>query len=490
MTVESKYSRGDVIKVRITSENPEHEVWVEAFVELSNSEDKSYNVQIPDHLNLGVDERMHNIQESIMRPLFLTKDVEFLLAEGYNREEVFQSLDNANGDLDDALLFLHRYDRLRSTTCEGERLRSTTCEGESEKESSAHQRSSELSHLQNATSQPSSSSSSFIKEFAPSRKQIEQSNRPPSIATPLMNVPEVSACYRKTSFFDDVKAKRKITIRPRDDEFDYTVVFEKVPLGFEIHPAANNRNACIGKTLNRFSQENVYKGSLILDCNDVWLLGQSSVYIQQCIKAECQMTPVTITFRAKKWMTSERARNLRKHLESSRTKRAKSFSHMKKKSVAKRRGRAKTENFLSPRTCTRSPDRPSPKVVRTRLPPSERKKLKRMKISPELRLFILGGQTEFGVTHVEANITNMKSLITKKYRPNRMSCFAESLIWENFKQESETSLTVKAMSEEKVVGIGSISIPILPCTINHSVDLLDKYGSTVGVLNVRVTHIR
>ena len=110
-----------------------------------------------------------------------------------------------------------------------------------------------------ATSQPSSSLSISVKECTQSEKQVEQSSSPPSLA---LKLPSVSASYRKTSFFDDVKEKRKITMRPRDDEFDYTVVFEAVPLGFEIHPCANNRNACVGKTLNEFSQENVYKGNI------------------------------------------------------------------------------------------------------------------------------------------------------------------------------------------------------------------------------------
>merc|ERR1712232_728005 len=75
-----------------------------------------------------------------------------------------------------------------------------------------------------------------------------------------------------------------------------------------------------GKRLNDFSRKNVHKGSLILACNDIWLLGQTTRYINQCIKAEIQHTPVNMTFRAKKWMKSARARRLRKQLQKSRNK--------------------------------------------------------------------------------------------------------------------------------------------------------------------------
>jgi len=468
-----KYIRGDVVKIKL------QEKWVEGFIDKSNAKDKSYSVSIQDYAAYNVDEQLHDISEDKIQPLFLTKDVEFLLAEGYNRQEVFQSLDSAHGDLDDALLYLHRHDR---------------SEGISEQESCSLQRSSEMSGgpASNSTSQTSSGGlpSSSIKEFTPSVKQLEaEANR--AAGNLQVQQHSISAAYRKTSFCDDVREKRKITMRPRDDEFDYTIVFQTIPLGFEIHPCANNKNACVGNTLNEFSQENVYKGSLILDCNDVWLLGQSTIYIQQCIKAEAQTLPISITFRAKKWMTSERARNLRLRLEKSRTKRAKSFVKPRKKvNTQKLHERSKTENYLSPSSCTMTSQH-TRKVVRVRLPPSQRRKrMKKVALHPELRLLIIGGKTEFGITHVTASIKNLETLTTKKYNPSRTPCFGENLSWEKFKQEAVSSLSIKAMSQDKVVGIGKISIPILPCTINHSVELTSTTGITVGNLSVKVTHIR
>jgi len=465
-----KYIRGDVVKIQL------QEKWVEGFIDKCNAKDKSYSVTIQDYAAYNINEQLHDVKEDNIQPLFLTKDVEFLLAEGYNREEVFQSLDAANGDLDDALLYLHRHDR---------------SEGISEQESCSLQRSSEMSS--NSTSQPSSGghpSSSSIKEFTPSAKQLEAEA---SRSSNSLQVHSISAAYRKTSFCDDVREKKKITMRPREDEFDYTIVFQTIPLGFEIHPCANNKNACVGNTLNEFSQENVYKGSLILDCNDVWLLGQSTVYIQQCIKAEAQTLPISITFRAKKWMTSERARNLRLRLEKSRTKKAKSLSFVKprkKVNMHKVHERSKTENYLSPSSCTMTSQH-TRKVVRVRLPPSQRRKrMKKVSLNPELRLLIIGGKTEFGITHVTASIKNLETLTTKKYNPTRTPCFGENLTWEKFKQEAVSSLSIKAMSQDKVVGIGKISIPILPCTINHSVELTSTTGLTVGNLSVKVTHIR
>jgi len=478
-----KYIRGDVVKIQL------QEKWVEGFIDKCNAKDKSYSVTIQDHAAYNTDEQFHDVKEDIIQPLFLTKDVEFLLAEGYNREEVFQSLDAANGDLDDALLYLHRHDR---------------SEGISEQESCSLQRSSEMSApvkgwgpvvprftASNSTSQRSSGghpSSPSIKELTPSAKQLKAEA---SRSSNCLQVHSISAAYRKTSFCDDVREQKKITMRPREDEFDYTIVFQTIPLGFEIHPCANNKNACVGNTLNEFSQENVYKGSLILDCNDVWLLGQSTVYIQQCIKAEAQTLPISITFRAKKWMTSVRARNLRLRLEKSRTKKAKSFVKPRKKvNMHKVHERSKTENYLSPSSCTMTSQH-TRKVVRVRLPPSQRRKrMKIVSLNPELRLLIIGGKTEFGITHVMASIKNLETLTTKKYNPTRTPCFGENLAWEKFKQEAISSLSIKAMSQDKVIGIGKISIPILPCTINHSVELTSTTGLTVGSLSVKVTHIR
>merc|ERR1711879_238472 len=201
---------------------------------------------------------------------------EFLLQEGYCREEIFTSLEQANGDLDDALLFLHRSDRSTMT-------RTNTSLSSKDGMSESH-----------SASAPSSNSTSYshslepLPETPPARREEPE---PPKPSHHLM-VKRLSSQYRKTSFCDDVKNLGKITISPRKDEFDYTVVFNSVPLGFEIHPCASNRNGCIGKRLNDFSKENVYKGSLILACNDVWLLGQSTKLVQDCIKGEAKQTPV------------------------------------------------------------------------------------------------------------------------------------------------------------------------------------------------------
>jgi len=477
-----KYSKGDVVKINIKNDSPEG-MTVEGFVDTVNTEDGSYDISIPDFATHGIEEKLNAVKEESMQPLFLTKDVQFLLSEGYSREEVFQSLDACNGDLDDALLFLHRND-----------TRNATLRSEGISEDFSHQRSSEncnYSKASNSTSQPSTSTSS-VKEFKPSVKQLELSSksransRTPSNGNPL-TVPRATATYRKTSFCDDVLERGKLTLQPREDEFDYTVVFNEVPLGIEIHPCGNNRNACIGKTLNQFSKENVYKGSLILGCNDIWLLGQSTLYIQQCIKAEAQTTPVTISFRAKKWMTSQRARNLRAKLEKSRIKRANSLCHQKKNTKAHDHDRSKSDHFLSPRYCNKAST--APKIIRTRVPPSQRRKAKEIKIDPELRLFIIGGKFEFGITHVEAVLKNSTTLNTKKNKISRTPVIGESLTWPQFHQEADSSLTVKAMSHDKVIATGRISVPILPCTIKQSVDLYGN-GLLIGKLNVRVTHIR
>jgi hypothetical protein len=147
--------------------------------------------------------------------------------------------------------------------------------------------------------------------------------------------------------------------------------------------------------------------------------------------------------------------------------------------------RSKSDHFLSPQYCNKA----STKIIRTRVPPSQRRKAKEIKVDPELRLFIIGGKFEFGITQVKAVLKNSTTLSTKKNKISRTPVIGESLTWPQFHQEADSSLTVKAMSHDKVIATGRMSVPILPCTIKKSVQLYGN-GLLIGKLNVKVTHIR
>jgi len=100
---------------------------------------------------------------------------------------------------------------------------------------------------------------------------------------------------------DDIS---EASFEPKAGEFDYSVQFEKAPLGFNFCPFKNEINACVGKRFNEYSKKHVHKGSLILAVNDRWLLGESTEYIQNTILSESKQSPIVMTFRAKEGMKS------------------------------------------------------------------------------------------------------------------------------------------------------------------------------------------
>lgn len=90
-----------------------------------------------------------------------------------------------------------------------------------------------------------------------------------------------------------------------NDEFDYTVSFSELPLGFEIHPCPNYINCTVGKMLNPYTKRKLIKGSKIVAVNDMWVHGDSTRRITELVISEARQLPITITFRAKEWMTEE-----------------------------------------------------------------------------------------------------------------------------------------------------------------------------------------
>lgn len=90
-----------------------------------------------------------------------------------------------------------------------------------------------------------------------------------------------------------------------NDEFDYTVRFDELPLGFEIHPCPNYINCTVGKMLNDYTKSKLIKGSKIVAVNDMWVHGDSTRRITELVISEARRLPITITFRAKEWMTQD-----------------------------------------------------------------------------------------------------------------------------------------------------------------------------------------
>jgi len=91
---------------------------------------------------------------------------------------------------------------------------------------------------------------------------------------------------------------------PKRSEFDYQVVFHKQPLGLELEPASQDRNAIVSGFTSDFAAKNVHIDSLLIACNNVWLISKSIRTIESVIVGKCETPPVTLRFRAKRWMKS------------------------------------------------------------------------------------------------------------------------------------------------------------------------------------------
>jgi len=93
--------------------------------------------------------------------------------------------------------------------------------------------------------------------------------------------------------------------KPRDDEFDYSVVYNEADLGFEFHSTSSRKkaiNAIVGKRVTEFAVKNVFQGSLMLAVNNTWVVGMPSEKIAHICERGLRQLPCTVTFRGKKWM--------------------------------------------------------------------------------------------------------------------------------------------------------------------------------------------
>jgi len=94
--------------------------------------------------------------------------------------------------------------------------------------------------------------------------------------------------------------------QPRDDEFDYSVVYNEADLGFEFHSSAKKKrsaiNAIVGKRVTEHAVRHIYQGSLMLAVNNTWVVGMPSTQIVEICEKALRQLPCTVTFRGKKWM--------------------------------------------------------------------------------------------------------------------------------------------------------------------------------------------
>lgn len=455
-----RFQVGDTVETKIVYGRDRTEnIWIQAKIDKYNPGDDTYDVTVKNPKSFNVRPKAVHVPSALIKNLYDPTYVDEITVQGYSKSEAFLGLEETGGDVEDALLFLHQLRR---------------------KDRKNHSESSTGGITESSRSGRSSNYSASISQTLPDLPPLPEKTLRPS---PSQN------SYRKTSFAEETTDDSVLTLDPKQDEFDYTVVFAAAPLGFEVHPCMNNRNGCVGKRLNRFSQDHVYKGSLILACNDIWLLGQTTVYIQQCILAETQHPPVTHTFRAKKWMRTKRARLLRRSLESKRAPRRGSNNIIDQWSGSDSCSRSSSLDLLTPH---RRKSMPTPRVVVTRKAAPKRSSLpKKSKRHQQLRVYIEGGKTKFGITHLIVEINN-KEQSTRTHNPTRTPIFGQSLIWEKFTLRERNCLallTVKAMCKRQEMGQGVIRVPETVSSVTEHVELTNTEGAVIGNIDMKVTHI-
>lgn len=84
------------------------------------------------------------------------------------------------------------------------------------------------------------------------------------------------------------------------NEFDYEVEFRTNSLGLQLASGKSGKNAVVKNITSDYAASHVYKGSLLVSVNDIWLIQKSLQRIENIIVRETAKPPVTLRFRAKK----------------------------------------------------------------------------------------------------------------------------------------------------------------------------------------------
>ena len=88
---------------------------------------------------------------------------------------------------------------------------------------------------------------------------------------------------------------------PKEDEFDYQMLFPAPRFGFEIAGSSNGKNAIVRACLSDFAIDNVIPCSLIVMVQDTVVIGKQLTEIQDLMKEAMQKeSRVKLRFRSKK----------------------------------------------------------------------------------------------------------------------------------------------------------------------------------------------
>lgn len=480
-----RYNKGDPVRTKIVyGRGSDSNIWVEATIEGYHCEDNSYDLSVSNPETHRVCPQAVHVPAVLIQWLYDPEQVQEIMTQGYTQHEAHSALDRADS-LESALHHLQQ----------GVGQNSSFSSSESKETSPRLQNQAVHQLFQSGASLCNETASSSLTRTEtplielpddehilslPKRSITQSYNNSPSCTPPLQSPKQED--HRTIRIKPEEKSG--LTLEARDDEFDYTITFGSTPLGFEIYPCQNNLNGCVGKRLNEFSKQNVYKGSLILACNDIWLLGQTTQYINQCIKAEIQHPPIAMTFRAKIWMKSDRARSLRKKIERSRLKNNKLKGDLKKDHSNS--STAINTSLNSGRKLGRSR---SPTAMNTRINSGR----KRKKVADEfesLRVFVRGGTFTKGITHVNFEINGDEKETKQDATRTTNPVYGETLIWKNFDAQEGNLLTCQVMNSETIFAIGAVRIPGDNNTLETVITMKEESGKEIGNLQVNITYLR
>jgi len=252
------------------------EVWIEARIINYNSEDNTYDIDVMNAEKHKVNPRAIHVPVDYIRKMIKESDISQMVNMGYDYNLARQSLINANGNLNLAVSNLIDQNIMPTSTNSQKKLVS--------KESKVFE-------------DPSAPSSPPI-DIMP-----DDAIMPPSPAQGASPKPQTSAPIQNPDQCHMAMVRRS---QPRDDEFDYSVVYNEADLGFEFHSSAKKKrsaiNAIVGKRVTEHAVRHIYQGSLMLAVNNTWVVGMPSTQIVEICEKALRQLPCTVTFRGKKWM--------------------------------------------------------------------------------------------------------------------------------------------------------------------------------------------
>jgi len=249
-------------------------IWIEARIVGYNVEDDTYDIDVKNAEKHRVNPRAIHVPTSYIRKRIKESDIAQMLQMGYDYDVARKYLSNANGNINLALSNLIDQNKLPT---------------------SSNQRKKLVSKESKVFEDPSAPSSPPIDQMPAdaiiANTQANDIAKPPS-SPPAQNPDQCHMAMIRRS-------------EPRQDEFDYAIVYNEADLGFEFHSTSSRKkgiNAIVGKRVTEHAVKNIFQGSLMLAVNDTWVVGMKSNKIEQICEKALRQLPCTVTFRGKKWM--------------------------------------------------------------------------------------------------------------------------------------------------------------------------------------------